>query len=152
MCKGSRQPSEMTQEELMIDGSKQPNLREIMPNGVIRFVRGRLPSPNGQYMGHMWTWKRYICVLLVMDVFCYVVQFLTQQGSILFKSYLNKSNGLFQMCIYYVFNTLWQFICCMYNIFCWEELKSWNETLSFKLFWQHFPDFFSHLGLTYLHN
>ena len=28
--------------------------REIMPNCVLKFVRGCLPSPDGQYMGHMW--------------------------------------------------------------------------------------------------
>ena len=28
--------------------------RELMLDCVLKFVRGRLPSPNGEYMGHMW--------------------------------------------------------------------------------------------------
>ena len=33
---------------------RQVRKREIMPNCVLKFVRERLPSPNNQYMDHMW--------------------------------------------------------------------------------------------------
>lgn len=33
---------------------KSVKKREIMPNCVLKFVRGALPSPNGIYMNHLW--------------------------------------------------------------------------------------------------